>query len=56
MEQQTPEGMKRISALIPTEYWDRLEEIAKAEHRTFSQELRRTIAERIGDYEAKTAA
>jgi len=42
-----PTELKRISVLVPAPHCERLDEIAKAQHRTFSQELRRLIEERV---------
>ena len=42
-----PQPEKRISVMVPVDHCERLDAIAKAEYRTFSQELRRLIAERV---------
>lgn len=48
--------LKRISAVVQRDHCDRLTEIAKRNHRTFSQELRRIIEEAVEADQSQAAA
>jgi hypothetical protein len=55
-EMNTGENQRRVTFLAPDADVDRLREMAEAEHRTLSQELRRLIAAHIAKAEAELKA
>ena len=45
---------KQLAVRVPLSQYQRLDDLARADHRTISQEIRRLIAERLSGAEATT--
>jgi predicted DNA-binding protein len=52
----TESDLKRTSLVLPSEAHEQLKQIAEANHRTFSQEIRHLIDRRIAEVEDERAA